>query len=65
MFRCATLRLELHADTVLFAEFIDSLANLGEGPEVVKLLVANLAVVFVVSYVLQVAYDEIGDMLVL
>jgi hypothetical protein len=63
MFRCATLRLEPYADAVFFSEFTDSLANLHERPEVMQLLVANFAVVRVVSDMLQVAYDEVCDML--
>jgi hypothetical protein len=59
------LRLETDLDTVLLSEFLDALADLREGPEVMQFLVANLSVVCVVPYMLQVAYDELGDMLIL
>jgi hypothetical protein len=61
MFRCATFRLESYADAVFFSKFTDALADLSERPEVVKLLVADFAVVRVVSDMFQVAYDEVCD----
>ena len=41
-----------------------TLTDLRERPEVMQLLVAHFAVIVVVTYMLQVAYDQMCDLLI-